>query len=334
VAVPIAILVVIDRAAPIAASVADLPVALTMLIASTIAFAVNLAVARRLDHLREESVVARHALRRAPALLHALFWNLPPLATGLAIILASGRGASVGAPVLLAYLAGIGIAVGQRAIGRALRLWSVSRRAARSGSSTVPGGESRRQRITELLVGRTGVFGLAITANLIGLVAAGVIAAALYRWLLPSLGAPAAAVLTGLPVLALLLLILGGTRPSLLRYLLYLGFEPALPALVATALAASLIGGLTIAALATAIAPPLVLLAGVAALLLLFLAFALLRTLHFATKPRQTAEIAVQIDLLAVGLAGLLALPLAAALMMIRLWLLERRARAMRYLAP
>jgi hypothetical protein len=333
VAVPIGLLLVVEQAGDIAESVAGLPVALTMVASAAIAFAVNLAVTTRLAHLREESIVARQALRPAEALPHALFWNLPPLTGGLALTLISGRAVLV--PIfLLSYLAGIGVAAGQRAFRRAVIFWIAGRRAAGSSRRGVPRADSRRQRVIELLVGRTGFFGPAITANLVGLAAIGAIAALVHRWLSPHLGAPAAAIITGLPVLLLLLLVLGRTQPTLLRYLLYLGCEPALPALVASILAASLIGGLAIMALAMAAAPPLELLAGAAVLLFLFLALALLRTLHFATKPRQTAEIAVQLDVLAGALTGLVALPLAPVLVVARLWLLARRARAMRYLAP
>lgn len=333
VAVPIGLLLVVEGAGEIAASVASLPVALTMLAFATTAFAVNLAVAGRLAHLREESVVARQALRSAEALLHGSFWNVMPLAVGLALILPSGRAAL--APIfLLAYLAGVGLAAGQRAVRGAVMAWIARRRAAGSGRRGVPRGRNRRRRLIGLLVGRMGFFGPAVTANLVGLAAIGATAALIHHLLSPQVGAPAAGIITGLPLLLLLLRILTRTRPSLLRYLLYLGCEPALPALVASALAASLIGGLTTAALAMAMAAPLALLAGATALLLLFLALALLRTLHLATKPRQTAEIAVQLDLVAAGLVGLLALPLAPALVVARLWLIERRARAMRHLAP
>lgn len=333
VAVPIGLLLIVENAGQIAESVASLPAALAMLASVAMAFAVNLAVAGRLAHLREESVVARQALRPAEALLHGLFWNLPPLIGGLALILVPG-GAVIAPIFLLAYVAGIGLAAGQRAIRQAVISWISRRRAEGSSRRRVPQADRRRRRLVELLVGRMGLFGPATAANLAGLTAIGATIALIQPLLSPHLGAPAAAAVIGLLVLLLLLRILAHTQPPLLRYLLYLGCEPVLPALVATALAASLIGGLTIVALAMAIAPPLALLAGAAALLLLFLALALLRTLHFATKPRQTAAIAVQLDLLAAALAGLVALPLAPALMVARLWLLERRARSMRYLAP
>lgn len=334
VAVPIGLLLLIERGGEAAASIAELPATLTLPTTAAIALAVNLAVANRLAHLREECVVARQALRPAAARVYALFWNLPPLAAGLALSVASGRGTILVPTFLLAYFAGIALAAAQKSVRRAFISWAARRRNAGRRKNRAPLGERRRQRLIELLLVRMGLFGPSLTANLVGFAAIGAVTAAIHLWLSSQLTAPAAAVIAGTPMLLLLILVLLRTPPSLLRYLLYLGDEPTRAALVATALAAALTGGLTIGALATGVAPPLPLLTGAVALPLVFLALAMLRTLHFATKSRQTAEIAVQLDLAAAALVGLVALPLAPALLVVRLWMLARRARAMRYLAP
>jgi hypothetical protein len=130
------------------------------------------------------------------------------------------------------------------------------------------------------------------------------------------------------------LLFLLRSRPALLRYLLFLGTAPLLPALVASVVAAALIAGLVIGMTISPPASLVALLAGAVTLVILFFAASLLRTLHYSTKSRAAAEIAIQIDLLAAALAGFLALPLAAVVLGVRLWLLTRRAQALRYMLP
>lgn len=329
--VPVALLLAIQRAAEAAAALGSLPIPVKMAMAAAAALAVNIAVGGRLVHLREESVIARQALRPCAALLHALFWNALPIAAIAGLLFVSPDPALLAGLLLLSYPAGVALAAGQRIARARIASLLARRREAAPPSRRAAGGVSRRERVIALLAARIGLFGRDVRANLLAFGATGAALGGAYAWLSAQLSMPAAAAIAGLPMLALLLVLLRA-RPALLRYLLYLGVEPLLPAFVATAIASALIGAFVAVALGVATAP-LALLAGGATLLLLFLAMALLRTLHFATKPRQNAEIAMQVDLLAAALAGFVMLPLAPAILCARLWLLARRARAMRWLA-
>lgn len=333
VAAIVGLLIAIQGAGAAAAALGALPILATAGIAAASALVVNLAAARRLAHLRQESVVARHALRRPEALAHALLWNLPPLLAMTALIVVSSRPLAAAAAIALGYVFGILLAAAQRAAQERLRNWWGRRQAAAGARRRALAGNTRRDRIVQLLMARTGLAGQRIAANLLLFAGLGLVIGLSHGWLAPRLDATAAGAIVGMLTLLVCLFLLR-TQPRLLRYLLYLGSSPMLPALVASALAAAFVAGLLIGMTGSAPAPPLPMLAAAAALVLLFLAAALLGTLHHATKSRQSAEIAIQVDLVAAGLIGFLAMPLAVLALAARLWVLARRAHALRYISP
>jgi hypothetical protein len=277
-------------------------------------------------------VVARHALRSAEAWSHALLWNLVPLCGTATLILVSPNRLPAAAATACAYLAGIGLAAAQRAAVERLRKWWALCRAAGAPRLRELPGRTRRERIVQLLTARTGLAGPSVAANLLLFAGIGLLIGLGHFWLGASLARPAAGAVAGLLALLVFLFLLR-THPPLLRYLLFLGIEPLLPALLATALAAAFLCGLWLGSIGIAPAP-LATLAAAATLALLFLVAAMLRTLHYATKARQSAEIAIQLDVVAAGVAGMLALPLAAVFLLARLWILARHARARRYMSP
>jgi hypothetical protein len=194
-------------------------------------------------------------------------------------------------------------------------------------------GASRNARVRELIAARSGPFRMRMGRNLLLFAALGALIGLGRLWLTGPLGQPAVAAMAGMLILALLALLLR-QHPPLLRYLLFLGGDPAVPAaLIPAAMAGALIAGFLIAGGAAG-AGPAAMLAGAAALLLLFTLLALLRALHYATRTRHAAEIAIQIDLAVLFVVGWAVPPLAAAALALRLWLLWRGARALRYAMP
>jgi hypothetical protein len=307
-----------------------------MLLVGLTAFLTEWAVGRRLEHLESESVVARVALRRRPRLIHRLFWTAPPLVASVAIM-APGGGSAWPLPVrvgglVLAYGAGSGAGALARFIQRHLHARAARRRAGSSPMRSIRlAGETRRGRIAALVAARTGLAGPSVAANAAVFAALGASIAGLYRVSLQLLPAPGPQALAGLAGLAAAGLLLR-QHPPLLRYLLYLGVEPLAPVLVAALSAGSLAAGFALGAIGLAEAPAFAEIA--AAALILFVAVALLRGFHFATRSRRSAELAIQLDLVLILLAGLVAIPLAPALLLARLAMLHRRARALSFVAP
>jgi hypothetical protein len=329
----IGLLIAIQRAGETAAALGALPLLAKAVIAAAAAFTINLAAARRLTHLRQESVVARHALRPVEAASHALLWNLlPPVRD-------DNAGPRVHRPARhrrrdLARLSGRHRSSGGTARRLDLfRSWSSRRRAlSKSRPQTLPG-RTRRDRILRLLVARTGRLGPALAPNLLACAGIGLLSGLSHSWLSSQQEPAAAGAIVGLLVLFACFFLLR-THPPLLRYLLFLGSEPLLPALVAAGLAAAFAAGVLVGMIGSAPASLPAMLAAAATLLLLFTSAALLITLHYATKSRQSAEIAIQIDFVAAGLAGLLFLPLAGLVLTGRLWMLTRHANSLRYMLP
>lgn len=336
--VPILSLMLSESASNWVRALRDTPEPGKMLLVGFIAFLTEWAVGRRLQHLESESVVARFALRPGPRLLHRAFWSAPPLVASVAIM-AAGAGSSRLLPVrvgalVLAYGAGLAAAALARLIQGQLRGRAARRRA---GSGVIRSirlaGETRRGRIAALVAARTGLAGPSVAANAALFAALGASLAGLCRVSLQVLPAPGPQALAGLAGLAAAGLLLR-QHPPLLRYLLYLGIEPLGPVLVPALSAGSLAAGFGLGAFAFGLAEAAGF-AGIAAgALILFVAFALLRGLHFATGSRQAAELAIQLDLVLILLAGLVAIPLAPALLIARLAMLHRRARALRLVAP
>ena len=328
------LLIAIERAGPAAAAFGAIPILGKAAIAAAAAFGVNLAARRRLAHLQQESPVARYALRRAEMHWHALLWNLLALCAVVALILLSSTRLRDAALLAVSYLAGILAAVAATAAKERLRNWWARRRRGRLDSTSREfGGRTRRERIVQLLVARSGLSSSSVVTNLLLAAGIGLLIGVGHAWLASQWEGPAANVLAAVITLAVLLFLLR-SRPALLRYLLFHGTAPLLPALVAQALGAALIAGLMVGMMISPPAPPIAIAAGAVTLLILFFAASLLRTLHYSTKSRAAAEIAIQIDLLAAALAGFLALPLAAVVLGARLWLLTRRAQELRYMLP
>jgi hypothetical protein len=329
----IGLLIAIQRAGETAAALGALPLLAKAVIAAAAAFTINLAAARRLTHLRQESVVARHALRPFQAASHALLWNLIPLFGMTMLVIVSTERLVTAAAISLAYTGGFGTAAAQRVLLSLLRSWWSRRRAlGRARPRTLPG-RTRRDRILRLLVARTGRLGPALAPNLLACAGIGLLSGLSHSWLSSQQEPAAAGAIVGLLVLFACFFLLR-THPPLLRYLLFLGSEPLLPALVAAGLAAAFAAGVLVGMIGSAPASLPAMLAAAATLLLLFTSAALLITLHHATKSRQSAEIAIQIDLVAAGLAGLLFLPLAGLVLTGRLWMLTRHANSLRYMLP
>jgi hypothetical protein len=121
-------------------------------------------------------------------------------------------------------------------------------------------------------------------------------------------------------------------HPPLWRYLLAVGQGPLPLALVPAGLAA------------VALLPVLILLGLAAAgswgalaatcggALILFAFVTAIRAYHYAIRPRGLADLAFQLDLVALALTGFLTWGLAPVLAAVRMVMLHRRARSMRYL--
>jgi hypothetical protein len=337
-AVPLLGAMAVQGAAGVSAALGEAPASVQWLLAILAGFAPNLIIGRRLDHLREHSVVAAAALRRDAGAVYALFWNVPPFALAMAFLV-GGAGsvpdaAGLAPPLLLAYGGGIVAALLSRrageALGREVRRRQLERGAGRRMRLSAA---SRRRRIADLAAGRTGLPRLALAANLLAFAALGALGAGGYA-LLRVHAAPgwAAGIAAGALVIAVTLLM--RQQAALLRYLLFVGDGPERTALVPAALAAAMACGAVAAAALTG-AGDLSEVAAVSALgVILLAAFLLLRGLHHAARPRRAADFAIQIDAVALVAAGIAVPWLAAPLLAGRLFLLHRRARALRHVAP
>lgn len=331
VAAPLLLLMAFEGAASASATLGDLPEPARMLIAMLAGFAPNLMIGRRLAHLREESVVAAAALRRDAAAAYAAFWNVLPFALAMAVLIGGAGTWTLAPPLLLSYGTGVASAFAARRSRAALRGRLQRWRAAGGGMPRLRlSAASRRGRIADLLASRAGLPRLTLAANLLAFAVLGALAATAYSLPVVHGGTSAFAAAALLLVFVLLL----REQAMLLRYLLFLGAGPAGLVLVPIALAASFaIGAIAAAAIAGAgrvveLAP------AAAAALLLFAAAALLRGLHEATKPRRAANLAIQIDLAAFLVLGIVVPWLAPPLLAGRLFLLHRHALALRHIAP
>ena len=300
---------------------ASLPLLVVLGGAGVIALAVGSAIGRRLDHLKQDSMVAPAALERRGQVEYYLFWHLPALA------LAGTAGAVFGAPLMLVGAAyGAGAVLPLVANPRRLAAGAVDLRAVRATPMTAEA-KSWRGRIAQLLVRRSGFAGLSVPLNLLLLAGAGMVAALPYlvSRTTDGLAATAAAVLV-------LLAWLSRQHPPLWRYLLAVGQGPLPLALVPAGLAA------------VALVPVLILLglagagswgalaATCGGALILFAFVTAIRAYHYAIRPRGLADLAFQLDLVALALTGLLTWGLAPVLAAVRMVMLHRRARSMRYL--
>jgi hypothetical protein len=337
VAIPVLLLLAAQGAGNVVAALGDLPPPARLPIAMLTGLAPNLAVARRLAHLREHSVVAPAALRADAAAAYALFWNALPAAAAMTILLAGtaslAAAAAEGPSLLLAYGTGGAAAFAasraQAALGPALARRLAGRGAVRRLQLAAPG---RGQRVRDLMASRTGLPRLPFRANMPAFAALGAATAAGGAVPLAHAGERGAAA-SAVCALLLLFPLLLRQQAALLRYLLFLGDSPTSATLVPIALGASATAGaLAVAAVATdnPVSPAV----AAAGALLLFAAAALLRALHHATKPRRAADFAIQLDLAAL-IAAAIAVPwLAPPLLAARLFLLHRQARALRHIAP
>jgi hypothetical protein len=335
---PIVLLVAAQGASNAVMALREVSEPFKMLIIAATALFVDLAVARRIGHLEAESIVARLALRTGPRLLHRLSWNAVPLIASVSIMSAGGASPMpwplrLGS-LILAYAAGCGAGAFMRQILRQIRRWR-GRRYAAAGAMPRPRrlpGEKRRQRIASLMAARSGLAGPSIAANAALFAAIGAMILLLY-WLAQGVAAtPGPGVIAGLAA-AIAFGLLLRQHPPLLRYLLYLGILPVRPALVPVASACPLAAVLVLGASVADPANALIVAAVGLASILLFAILAAYRALQYATRSRQAAELAMQVDAVVILLAGFVAPPLAPGLLIARLVLLHRRARSLRYMA-
>ena len=330
----IGLLALVHGAANARATLAAMPLAAKAVLTAGLSLSANLLIGRRLAHLAEHSLMARDALHPDRSRRYRLAWNLPPLALLLAIVMASRSGESIAAglgTLLLAYALGALLAGFARHHDRKLRLWPTLRRGEPGcGRPRPPAGATRRQRLKALIDRRTALATLSRSANLAAFAGAGLSIALAFCWLDGLLAAPIAIAIPGLAILILIGLLLR-QHPPLLRYLLAIGIAPAGPALVPALPAAGLVAGLAAGAIAGGLSPRPTLLAAAATFLLLAV-IALARALHYATRRRQAAEFALQVDVAATALLALLAAPLALLFVAARLAALQRLAQASRFL--
>jgi hypothetical protein len=335
-AVPIFALVAAQGAANAVAVVRDLDLPARMLLLAVAGFVVNLAAERRIAHLAAESIVARLALRGGPRLVHRLFWNLLPFAALFSLAApASGSQAIAlrAAALALAYAVGAGAAALARRARLHLARRSNRRRAASGEARSIAlTGRDRAKRIAALVAARTGVAGPSVAASALAFGIVGACIALAYRITAGTLPRPGAELLAAAAAAFAFGLLLR-QHPPLPRYLLYLGIGPVGPALVPAASACSLAAGLAVGAAALGLPDALALAALAAAAVLLFLVLALLRAYHYAIRPRQAAELAMQIDAVAILLAGFVTPPAALLLLAGRFVMLHRRARSLRFAA-
>jgi hypothetical protein len=333
IAAPLLLLIAIEGAGSVSATLGEVPAPGRMLAAMLAGLAPNLAIGRRLAHLREHSAVAAAALRREAAAAYAIFWNAFPACLAMALFLAGtgsvAEAAALAPPLLLSYAAGAAAAFAARRAHAAARLGLARRRAARGERRplrlTAP---SRRRRVADLIASRTGLPRLPLGANMLAFTALGALATASSLLIHADPGrAEAFAALAFLLLFALLL----RQQAAVLRYLLFLGDAPAGAALVPLALAGSLAVGAVAAAAGTGLGKPAL---AAAAALLAFAAAALLRGLHHAVRPRRAADLAIHLDFAAFLVAGIVLPWLALPLLAVRLFLLHRQAQTLRHIAP
>jgi hypothetical protein len=330
-AAPLLLLMAVQAAENASETTGNLTAPARMLIALLAAFGANLIIGRRLAHLREESVVSAAALHRHAAVVYAAFWNVLPFALAIAVLLGKAGTLTLAAPLLLSYGIGVALAFAARHSRAALRDRLQRWRAAKGGLARLRlSAPSRRGRISDLLASRAGIPRLTLATNLLAFAVLGAVGATGYSLLVARGGGPAFAAFALLLVFVLLL----REQAMVLRYLLFLGVGPAGPMLVPIALAASFAVGCVAAAAVAGTGRIGELAAAAAAALLLFAAAALLRGLHYATKPRRAADLAIQIDMAAFLVAGIVVPWLAPPLLAGRLFLLHRHAQALRHIMP
>lgn len=337
-AIPTLLLMAFESAVNTAVVIREMAYPGRMLIVVATGFFIELSVSRRLTHLEVESIVTRYALRLGPRLVYRLFWYAIPLAASISIMAASSES---GAPLVawavvltLSFGTGAGLGGLARELRRRFRCWLAKRRLT-SGSLRTRRltGIRRRQRITNLVAARTGLVGPSVARNAALFGGIGAFTAFGYRLTLSLFPRPLPELFAGLTAVLVFLLLLR-QHAQLLQYLLYLGIEPVGPALVPVTAACSFAVALILGALASNIADRLFFVAAGAVSVLLFVVLALFRGLHFATRARQSADFAFQIDFILVLLAGFFAVPLAPVVLVGRLLMLLRRARKMRYMVP
>lgn len=334
---PILLLVAAQGAANALVTLRGLSEPLKMLTVAATAFAVDAAVARRIGHLETESVVARLALRAGPQLFHRLFWNAVPL-IALVSVMTVGSVSSTPWPLrlaalVLAYVAGCGAGAMMRRSLLQIRRWR-GRRHVAAGTTRRPRrlpGEERRQRVASLMALRSGLAGPSIGANTVLFAGIGALILLLYRLAQGLMAQPGPEVIVALAA-AIAFGLLLRQHPPLLRYLLFLGIHPVRPALVPAASACALAAALVLGASVAEPAKALIFAAMGIAAIALFAILAAYRALQYATRSRQAAELAMQVDAVMILLAGFLAPPLAPAMLVVRLVVLHRRARALRYM--
>ena len=293
-------------------------------------------IQRRLEFLREQSVVARSALEFRSACLYVAFWNAVPFTLALSTMVRSaGRDTPVWWVLLISVLpwvAGGGMGVLVWSLLNHFGSWMAQRgRTDREPPRRELPGLHRRQRVVSLMASRTGLLPRSRGINTLACAIIGVGLAIGLTVLKSALDRFAAELIVAVIMTGLVALLLRQS-PQILRYLLYLGVGPVGPALVPLAPAAALIGtfAAATAALGTVAFRPVALVAGGA--LLLFVVIALFRALHFALRPRQAAEIAMQVDLVTIVVAGYFFPPLALAILVWRGAILYRQTRVKRYL--
>jgi hypothetical protein len=334
---PIVLLLAAQGASNAVMTLRDVSEPLKMLIVAATAAFVDLAVARRIGHLEAESVVARLALRTGPRLLHRLFWNAVPLMASVSIMAVGSASPSPWplrlAALILAYAAGCGAGAAMRLGLRRIRRWRERRYAAAAAvrPRRLPG-EERRQRIVSLMASRSGLAGPSIAANAALFAGIGALILLLYRLSQGIVAKPGPEVIAALAA-AIAFGLLLRQHPPLLRYLLYLGIHPVRPALVPVTSACALVAALVLgASVSDPAQAPIFAAAGTAAILL-FAILAAFRALHYATRSKQAADLAMQVDAVVILLAGFVAPPLGAGVLIARLVLLHRRVRSSRYMA-
>lgn len=306
------------------AGAAGLPLTLLVGAGGLVGLVLGLAIERRLDHLRQHSMVARFALQRREALIFAAVWHLPVLLVLIAGLAFLAVPITVAAAYAMGALIAPAASLARRMSGRLI----VSRGGiTRVGAGPLLTAPSRRQRVVQLLVGRAGLLGLPAAPTLLLFAGPGV-AAGVFYLLMPNRGGVAASVIVLLALLALL----SRQHPPLWRYLLHLGQVPLPAALIPVGMAAAMLAGFVLSLGVAGGTPWTSLLTGAASALMLFAFAASLRALHYATKPVGLANLAFQLDLIALAVTGLLIWPLAPLLALVRVAQLQRRARALRYL--
>ena len=328
--VTVGILCVWNAAGALADKTAQVSLGLEAVLVGLVGGIVAQAVAARLGHLREHTVMARYALKRRAAGIHAGFWGLPPLLAALAVFVAGPAPALEAGILLVSYAAGAAVMLALRALPRRLRRSADRRRGNAAGAVVRDLQEgSRRRRMIRLMIARAGLRQVPAAANIMFFAGAGVILGLLVP--LRRSGPLAFALLFAAFASALLVGRAMRQHPPLLRYLLFLGIMPTGAALVPLLPVTVLVVGFVTAAALLHALPVASLVGGAAAFLAFLACLALLRAYHGAAKSPQAAEFALQIDLAMIAATALVATPLAPVLLAARLWTLHRAAAALRH---